>query len=47
MWGACLEAEQIIKELTPHIHKRQTKLFEDVKKKKGERGCDGYRGGRG
>jgi hypothetical protein len=33
MWGACLEAEQIIKELTPHIHKRQTKLFEDVKKK--------------
>ena len=32
MWGACLEAEQIIKELTPHIHKKQTELFEDIKK---------------
>jgi len=32
MWGACLEAEQIIKKLTPHIYKRQTELFEDVKK---------------
>jgi hypothetical protein len=31
MWGACLEAEQIIKQLTPHIYKRQTELFEDVK----------------
>lgn len=33
MWGACLEAEKIIKELTPHLHKRQLELFEDVKKK--------------
>jgi hypothetical protein len=32
MWSACLEAEQIIKKLTPHIHERQTKLFNDVKK---------------
>jgi hypothetical protein len=31
MWGACLEAEQIIKKLTPHLYKRQTELFEDVK----------------
>jgi len=33
MLGCCLEAEKIIKELTPHLHKRQTELFEDVKKK--------------
>jgi hypothetical protein len=32
MWGACLEAEQIIKEITPHLHKKQTELFKDVKK---------------
>ena len=32
MWGACLEAEQIIKEITPHLYKRQVELFEDVKK---------------
>ena len=32
MWGACLEAEQIVKKLTPHIHERQTKLFDDIKK---------------
>jgi hypothetical protein len=32
MWGACLEAEQIIKKLTPHIYKRQVELFEDIKK---------------
>ena len=32
LWGACLEAEQIIKELTPDIHKKQTELFEDIKK---------------
>ena len=31
MWGACLEAEQIIKEITPHLYKRQQELFEDVK----------------
>ena len=32
MWACCVEAEKIIKELTPHIHKRQTELFEDIKK---------------
>lgn len=32
MWAACLEAEQIIKKLTPHIYKRQQELFENVKK---------------
>tara|TARA_R100000655_G_scaffold9883_2_gene24304 strand:+ start:2002 stop:2811 length:810 start_codon:yes stop_codon:yes gene_type:complete len=32
MWGACLEAEQIIKTLTPHIHEKQTKLFDDIDK---------------
>ena len=32
MWGACIEAEQIIKKLTPHLYKRQVELFEDVKK---------------
>jgi hypothetical protein len=31
MWGACLEAEQIIKELTPKIYEKQVELFEDVK----------------
>jgi hypothetical protein len=31
MWGACLEAEQIIKELTPKIYERQQELFADVK----------------
>jgi len=31
MWGACLEAEQIIKQLTPHIYERQLELLEDVK----------------
>ena len=31
MWGACLEAEQIIKELTPKIYERQVEIFEDVK----------------
>ena len=31
MWGACLEAEQIIKELTPKIYERQQQLFKDVK----------------
>lgn len=31
MWGACLEAEQIIKEITPKIYERQQELFEDVK----------------
>jgi hypothetical protein len=33
MWASCLEAEQIIKDLTPHLYKKQTELFEDVKKK--------------
>tara|TARA_A100001201_G_scaffold140737_1_gene134484 strand:- start:602 stop:1405 length:804 start_codon:yes stop_codon:yes gene_type:complete len=32
MYGACLEGENIIKKLTPHIYKRQIQLFEDVKK---------------
>lgn len=32
MLGACLEAEKIIKKLTPIIYKRQIKLFEDIKK---------------
>lgn len=31
MWGACLEAEQIVKELTPHLYKTQVELFEDIK----------------
>jgi len=31
MWGACLEAEQIVKELTPKIYERQQELFADVK----------------
>tara|TARA_R110002020_G_scaffold2721_3_gene12785 strand:- start:321 stop:1130 length:810 start_codon:yes stop_codon:yes gene_type:complete len=31
MWGACLEAERIIKKLTPHIYERQINLFKDVK----------------
>jgi hypothetical protein len=32
MWGACLEAEKIIKKLTPHIHEKQVELFQDIKK---------------
>ena len=32
MWGACLEAEKIVQNLTPHIHKRQIEIFKDVKK---------------
>ena len=32
MWGACIEAEQIIKKITPHLYKRQVELFEDIKK---------------
>ena len=32
MWGACVEAEKIIKELTPNIYKNQIELFSDVKK---------------
>ena len=31
MWGACLEAEQIIKEIAPHLYERQQELFEDIK----------------
>ena len=31
MWGACLEAEQIIKELTPKIYEKQLEIFADVK----------------
>ena len=32
MWGACLEAEKIVKQITPQIYQRQQKLFEDIKK---------------
>lgn len=32
MWGSCIESEKIIKQLTPHLHKQQIELFEDVKK---------------
>lgn len=32
MWGCCVEAENIIKELTPHIYDKQTELFQDIKK---------------
>ena len=32
MWGACLEAEKIIKKLAPEVYKNQVELFEDVKK---------------
>ena len=32
MWGACLDAEKIIADLTPEIYKRQVELFEDIKK---------------
>tara|TARA_R110002020_G_scaffold467788_1_gene691623 strand:- start:1733 stop:2536 length:804 start_codon:yes stop_codon:yes gene_type:complete len=31
MWASCLEAENIINKLTPHIYKRQQELFKDVK----------------
>tara|TARA_R100000781_G_scaffold103949_1_gene67637 strand:+ start:839 stop:1594 length:756 start_codon:yes stop_codon:yes gene_type:complete len=31
MLGCCLEAENVLKELTPHLHESQVKLFEDVK----------------
>ena len=30
MLGACIEAEKIIKDLTPHIHEKQTELFKNV-----------------
>ena len=33
MWGACLEAEKVIKKVAPHLHKNQVELFEDVDKK--------------
>lgn len=33
MWGACLEAEKVVKKITPHLYERQVKLFEDVKDK--------------
>jgi len=33
MWGVCLEAENVIKEVAPHLHKNQVELFEDVDKK--------------
>jgi len=32
MWGACVESEKIIKQLTPHLHTNQTELYNDVKK---------------
>lgn len=33
MWAASIESENIIKKLTPHIHKSQLELFKDVNKK--------------
>ena len=33
MWAASIESENIIKQLTPHIHKSQLELFKDVNKK--------------
>ena len=33
MWGASIEAEKIIKQLTPEIYKTQLELFKDVNKK--------------
>ena len=33
MWAASVESENIIKQLTPHIHKSQLELFKDVDKK--------------
>tara|TARA_R110002096_G_scaffold390091_2_gene584518 strand:- start:2750 stop:3559 length:810 start_codon:yes stop_codon:yes gene_type:complete len=33
MWAASIEAENVIKKLTPEIHKRQLELFENVDKK--------------
>ena len=33
MWAASVESENIIKQLTPHIHKSQLELFKDVNKK--------------
>mgnify|MGYP003635044040 FL=1 len=33
MWGASVEAEKIIKQLTPEIYKSQLELFKDVNKK--------------
>ncbi len=32
MWGACIEAEKIVKELTPEIYDRQIELFKEIKK---------------
>lgn len=32
MWGACVEAEKIVKELTPEIYGRQIELFKEIKK---------------
>jgi hypothetical protein len=31
MWGACLEAEQIVKKITPEIYKKQQELFKEIK----------------
>jgi len=31
MWGSCLEAEKIIKKITPKIYKKQVEVFKDVK----------------
>ena len=33
MWAASIESENIIKQLTPHIHKSQLELFKDVDEK--------------
>ena len=32
MWGACVEAENIVKELTPELYDRQIELFKEIKK---------------
>ena len=31
LWGACLEAEQIVKQLTPNLYERQQEIFKDIK----------------
>ncbi len=33
MWGVCLEAENLIKEIAPNIYENQVELFKDVDKK--------------
>ncbi|QDP51101.1 MAG: hypothetical protein Unbinned3907contig1000_44 [Prokaryotic dsDNA virus sp.] len=33
MWAISLLSEEVLKEITPHIHKRQVELFEDIDSK--------------